>query len=98
MDQPSLFMMGAAGAKTTEADKDKKKDMTAIADNRISDIQINQDKKRILITRGTTTLSTLGNRKEMKWFRKGDKLEIKIQHSWSPLLMLLVDHNKLMKT
>jgi len=48
--------------------------------------------------RGTTTLSTLGNRKEMKWFRKGDKLEIKIQHSWSPLLMLLVDHNKLMKT
>jgi len=46
MDQPSLFMMGAAGAKTTDADKDKKKDMTAIADNRISDIQINQDKKR----------------------------------------------------
>ena len=45
MDQQSLFMMGNTGAKTVDADKDKKKDMTAIADSRISDIQLGQGKR-----------------------------------------------------
>jgi len=38
-------MMGNAGVKPVDGDKDKKKDMTAIADNRISDIQFNQGKR-----------------------------------------------------
>lgn len=39
-------MMGNTGAKTVDTDgKDKRKDMSAIADNRISDIQFNQGKR-----------------------------------------------------